>query len=249
MLRLAQNLGYVRGNNAGIAAADARADVVLLNNDLEFVQYDWLRRLRACAAAEPRRGIVGCRLVDGGRLLHAGSRVLGDDARGVQLDSGRVERHRPVRRTRSRGAGRGVRRGYLKRAVLDAIGPLHADYDTYFGTATTACARDAGFATLLRRRGGGAPCMAHCGRCAAARVALYAQGQATFRRHWQARLQGSYRHTLVWQSALEFLPRYAAWSRPLLPALDAAGVDLRCSSLYCDLPPRLREDADSHPPC
>ena len=250
VLRLAQNLGYVRGNNAGIAAADARADVVLLNNDLEFVQYDWLRRLRACAAAEPRRGIVGCRLVDGaGRLLHAGSRVLGDDARGVQLDSGRVERDIGQYAGRDR-AVQGVvfAVAYLKRAVLDAIGPLHADYDTYFEDSDYCLrARDAGFATLLC---GGVEVVHRVHGSTAddapRRAALYAQGQATFRRHWQARLQGSYRHTLVWQSALEFPPRYAAWSRPLLPALDAAGVDLRCSSLYRDLPPRLREDADSH---
>src|ERR1700730_10284484 len=42
VLRLPRNVGFVRGNNAGIAAADPDSDVVLLNNDLIFDQPDWL---------------------------------------------------------------------------------------------------------------------------------------------------------------------------------------------------------------
>src|SRR5664280_2483984 len=38
----ATNLGYVRGNNAGIAAAPQDADVLLLNNDVEIHQAGWL---------------------------------------------------------------------------------------------------------------------------------------------------------------------------------------------------------------
>src|SRR5688500_3835466 len=46
IVTLPGNLGFVRGMNAGIAAAHADADVVLLNNDLLFTQPDWLERLR-----------------------------------------------------------------------------------------------------------------------------------------------------------------------------------------------------------
>ena len=62
-LRLPENLGFVRGMNAGIAAARPDDDVVLLNNDLRFTQRDWLNRLRDAAYAAPDIGVVGCRLL------------------------------------------------------------------------------------------------------------------------------------------------------------------------------------------
>jgi GT2 family glycosyltransferase len=78
-LRLPENLGFVRGNNAGIAAAAPGSDVVLLNNDIELTQRDWLRRLAACAHSAPDIGVVGCRLVlPDGRLLHAGTYMMPD---------------------------------------------------------------------------------------------------------------------------------------------------------------------------
>ena len=63
VLNLPSNLGFVRGNNAGIEVVDPRSDVVLLNNDLAFTQRDWLTRLRAAARSAPDIGIAGCRLV------------------------------------------------------------------------------------------------------------------------------------------------------------------------------------------
>ena len=63
IVRLPANLGFVRGMNAGIAAARPDDDVVLLNNDLVFEQPDWLNRLRDAAYAAADHGIVGCRLL------------------------------------------------------------------------------------------------------------------------------------------------------------------------------------------
>ncbi len=78
-IRNASNLGFVRGNNVGIAAARPDGDVVLLNNDVVVEQRDWLERLQACAHAAPDVGVVGCRLtMPDGRLLHAGTYVLPD---------------------------------------------------------------------------------------------------------------------------------------------------------------------------
>ena len=82
----ASNLGYVRGNNAGIAAAPPDADVVLLNNDVEIHQDGWLDALRETAHASADVGIVGCRLVlPDGRLLHAGTFILPDTFWGQQI--------------------------------------------------------------------------------------------------------------------------------------------------------------------
>src|SRR5260370_20780660 len=63
VVRLPENVGFVRGNNAGIAAAAPGSDVVLLNNDLELTQRDWLRRPAACAHPAPARGGGGAPVV------------------------------------------------------------------------------------------------------------------------------------------------------------------------------------------
>lgn len=82
VLTLPQNVGFVRGNNAGIEAADPESDIVLLNNDLVLTQHDWLPRLRACAHSRSDIGVVGCRLVlSDGRLSHAGTYVPTDTDR------------------------------------------------------------------------------------------------------------------------------------------------------------------------
>ncbi len=57
VLALPANLGFVRGNNAGIAAVPPDNDVVLLNNDVEFPRRDWLQRLRAAAHSAPDVGV------------------------------------------------------------------------------------------------------------------------------------------------------------------------------------------------
>ena len=71
VLRNDRNLGFVRGNNVGIAASDRATDVILLNNDIEITQSDWIDRLQATAHAAPDVGVVGC-------VGQAGAQVSGD---------------------------------------------------------------------------------------------------------------------------------------------------------------------------
>ena len=142
------NLGYVRGNNAGIAAADPESDVLLLNNDLEFPQPGWLDAMRATAASAPDIGVVGCRLrLPDGRLLHAGAHMLTDTFWGQQIgaletDVNQYARDRDV-------PGVVFACAYLRREVLDAIGPLSTAYVSYFED-TDFCLRAAaaGFRTV-----------------------------------------------------------------------------------------------------
>ena len=68
-LRLEHNLGFVRGNNHGLAHSQPGSDILLLNNDMEITQSDWLQRLRRSAHSAPGIGIVGCRLQMPGRRL------------------------------------------------------------------------------------------------------------------------------------------------------------------------------------
>ena len=251
LLRLPHNLGFVRGNNAGIAASAAGSDLVLLNNDLVFPQRDWLLRLRACAQAHADTGIVGCRLVDAqGRLLHAGTRVLPDDGIGVQTPSGRIERD-VGQYTDADRIVEGVvfAAVYLKRAVIDAIGPLHTDYVTY-AEDTDYClrARAAGWRTRLC----GGVTLQHDQHGStegddARRAQLLAQGRTTFLRHWSQTLSAQYDTALCLVGALDFPTALAAWQRPFARALDAAGVRLSYRSLYAPvLPEAIAESGDSH---
>src|ERR1700733_7539694 len=56
------NLGFARGNNEAIARSDPGSDIVLLNNDTEILQPDWLERLQATRFNDPPIGLVGCGL-------------------------------------------------------------------------------------------------------------------------------------------------------------------------------------------
>lgn len=250
IVRLPHNLGFVRGNNAGIAAAAAGTDLVLLNNDLVFTQRDWLLRLRACAQAHADTGIVGCRLVDArGHLLHAGTRVLPDDGHGVQTPSGRVERD-VGQYTDTDRIVEGVvfAAAYIKRAVVDAIGPLHADYVTYAEDSDYCLrARAAGWRTRLC----GGVTLRHDQHGSTVddgerRAQLLAQGRATLLRHWSDALAAQYETRLQLVGALDFPTSLAQWQRPFARALDAAGVRLSYRSLYAPvLPEAIAESGDS----
>jgi len=56
------NLGFAKGNNRALLDADALSDIVLLNNDTEIYQPDWIEKMQAVAFSAPDIGIVGCRL-------------------------------------------------------------------------------------------------------------------------------------------------------------------------------------------
>lgn len=233
VIRNPQNLGFVGGNNVGIAAADPDSDVVLFNNDVEFPQPDWLQRLRACAHETPGAGIVGCRLVlSDGRLLHAGTYILPDTMWGQQLgslekDVGQYAGTREVE-------GIVFACAYIRRDVLQAIGGLCADFESYFED-TDYClrARGAGFKTLVC----GDVTLVHNEHGSMTRddgrfMRIFKASQAVFRRKWETALQSRYTHELLWQSIMNFPTGYAMSTREILRALDGAGVRMTYRYVY-----------------
>ncbi|HEV3458763.1 MAG TPA: glycosyltransferase [Thermoanaerobaculia bacterium] len=224
-LRLPSNAGFVRGNNAGIAAAAPGSDVVLLNNDLEFTQRDWMRRLAACAHSAPDVGVVGCRMVlPDGRLLHAGTYIMPDTLWGQQVGS--LERDVGQHAGIEEVEGIVFACAYIRREVLDAIGPLALDFESYFED-TDFClrARHAGWKTLLC----GEVTLIHDEHGSTrgddrALMELFQGSREIFRRKWQRELDGRYRCQLLWQSIMNFPTGYAMSCRELLRALDEQGV-------------------------
>ncbi len=232
-LSLPENLGFVRGNNAGIAAADADSDVVLLNNDLVFTQHDWLQRLRACAHCRPEIGIVGCRLItSAGRLAHAGTYMPAETMWGQQIgaeeqDLGQYSRDREVE-------GVIFACAYLRRELIAEIGGLSEDYESYFEDSDYCLrARQAGRTTVLC--GGVTLVHDEHGSTRAdseARMRLFQTSRRTFRHRWQELLEERYRHDLHWQSIMNFPTGYAMSCREILLALEQRAVRVAYRYVY-----------------
>lgn len=66
------NTGFSAAINSGIKAASGKY-IVLANNDIIFIQHDWLKEMINTANLDQRIGIVGCRLLYlDNRIQHAG---------------------------------------------------------------------------------------------------------------------------------------------------------------------------------
>ncbi|HUP22822.1 MAG TPA: glycosyltransferase [Thermoanaerobaculia bacterium] len=233
VVTLPRNLGYVRGNNAGIAAAPSDADVVLLNNDLLFEQADWLERLRDCAHSTPEVGIVGCRLLlPDGRLAHAGTYVLPDTLLGQQI--GGLEKDVSQYTDRREVEGIIFACAYLRREFLDALGGLPEEYESYFeDTDLCLSAWERGFRVMLC----GDVSLVHdehgsTQQLPGTREEVFQHSRRVFDRRWRKKLEARYRHGLAWQSVMNLPSGYSVSTRALLETLDEAGVRMAYQYVY-----------------
>ncbi len=252
VIRNPSNLGFVRGNNVGIRAADPASDVVLLNNDIEIHDPGWLEALRETAQGSTGVGVVGCRLVlPDGRLLHAGTVILPDTCHGQQIgalepDVGQYAAERDVQ-------GVVFACAYIRRETIDRVGLLAEDYESYFedtdyclrvrqaGLRVVYCGRT----TLVHAEHGSTradPTAAEAGssgqaadtatQTSAAFARIFEHSRRTFRRRWARDLERGYGQRLSWQSILNFPTGYAMSSRALLRELDAQGVRMAYDYVY-----------------
>lgn len=230
-LRLPENLGYVRGNNAGIAAAAPSSDIVLLNNDLEFYDPAWLVKLRAVAADQPEIGVLGCRLImPDGRLLHAGTYILPDTLWGQQIGS--LERDVNQYGTTREVQGIVFAVAYLRRAMLEQIGGLSLDYESYFED-TDYCLKAAAAGWKTAVCGDVTIVHAEHGSTAGNEERfhqLFTTSRAVFSKKWHRVLEQTYQRTLLWQSIMNFPSGYARSARELVKALEKLGT--RCVYRY-----------------
>lgn len=241
------NLGYVRGNNAGIAAAPPDADVVLLNNDVEIHQDGWLDALRETAHASADVGIVGCRLVlPDGRLLHAGTFILPDTFWGQQIGALETDVNQFAGTRDVEGIVFAC--AYVKREVLAKIGGLSEKFRSYFED-TDFClrAKDAGFRTVVC----GAVTLVHHEHGSTADQpktfeAVFQESRKTFRGLWGKKLEARYRHELSWQSILNFPTGYAMSCREILRACEREGIRAAYEYVYgSGTPFPVREDENA----
>ncbi|RYD16215.1 MAG: glycosyltransferase [Lysobacteraceae bacterium] len=241
VVALAENLGFVRGMNAGIAAARADDDVVLLNNDLVFTQADWLERLRDAAYASPEHGVVGCRLLGPeaeGRINHVGGYIEADELRGQQVEGGPFEREVAQYTTTRRVQGIAFAVAYLRRDCLDRIGALDEAFHSYYED-TDYCLRaaDAGIASVVA----GAVTLRHDQHGSTQddggfRRRLVEASRATFAARWQARMRASQRGNVLWQGTTRSPDAHAHLARSFVRRLDARGLRMAYAPVALEEP-------------
>lgn len=227
-----ENLGYSRGVNIGLQAAPV-GDVLLLNNDVVIPRAGWLEEIQRVAYAAEDVGVVGCRLtLPDGRLLHAGAYMPLGSFWGQQIGS----LEKDVNQYNADRDVQGVVGAcmYLKRAVLEAIGPLDETYFSYFEDFDYCLrAEEDGFRTVCA---GGVTLIHHenistrVNRANFSRI--FRRSQRIFRRRWRRKLMGKYETSVFWHSEVGRASGYAASSRALLLQLDALAVDVRLAYIY-----------------
>ena len=228
------NRGFTRANNQAIALCDDGSDVVLLNNDTEVVQDDWLTQLQRSAYKSPDIGIVGARLRQpGGMLQHAGTYMPIDTFWGQQIGS----LEKDINQYNSDAEVEGVvfACAYIKREVLNKVGLLDEDYFSYFED-TDYClkAKRLGFKIICC---GSATLIHH--ENTSTRVnkvshnELFRTSQDIFKTKWRRTLEKErYEKKINWHSLLNFPTGYALSSREFVLELDRQNVWVNYKYLY-----------------
>ena len=229
-----KNLDFVQGNNQAIACSDPTSDVLLLNDNIEVDQADWLERMQATAYSSPDIGIVGCRLASpDGALQHAGTYMPLDTFWEQRLGAGEKDINqynddRDVEGVVFAGV-------YIKREALTKIGLLDEDYFCYF-SSSDYCFRAfqkgyrvvcCGSVTLTHHKNGSTALndVKHKDVCLRART--------VFREKWEDKLTASrYTWQIGWHSIFNFQTGYAISSRELACALDRKGVHVAYKYVY-----------------
>lgn len=228
------NLGFAKGNNLAIRQCDPDSDVILLNNDTQIVQTDWIEKLQQAAYSAADIGVAGCRLVrPDGTLQHVGTFMPLDTMWGQQIGGGEKD----INQYSDTHDVEGVVFAcvYLKRETLDRVGLLDEDYFSYFED-TDYCfrAKQAGYRIICC---GSVKVLHH--ENVSARVnavphnKLFERAQGIFRRKWSAKLrQTRYTREIGWHSIFNFPTGYAISSRELACSLDRKGVHVAYKYVY-----------------
>jgi GT2 family glycosyltransferase/glycosyltransferase involved in cell wall biosynthesis len=228
------NRGFAKANNQAIEMCDDVSDVVLLNNDTEILQRNWLTKLQETAYQTPAIGIVGARLRrPDGMLQHAGTYMPIDTFWGQQLGSLEKDINQYNQDTEVEGVVFAC--VYIKRNVLQKVGPLDEDYFSYF--------EDTDYCLRAKRHGfkvmccGGVTLLHH--ENISTRVNnvshgdLFAASQITFKKKWQREFDAEcYTKEVNWHSVLTLPTGYATSSKEIVLELDQQGVRVNYKYLY-----------------
>ena len=229
-----RNLGYAKAVNIGIRAAAPDADIVLLNNDVQLIEADWLERLAETADRDADVGLMGVKIIrDDDTLQHCGAYLPLDTLWGQQLAGGEVDI----------GQYAGVRQVesvvfacvYIKRSTIEKVGLLSEDFFAYF--------EDTDYCLRAKQQG---LKVAVCGDIrvrhsenSSTKVNkvshndIFLASQKTFKAKWGKHLaETRYQEAVDWHSIINFPSGYAGSSRNFVHALDSLGVSVAYRYVY-----------------
>ena len=229
-----ENLGYAKAVNIGIRNAKPDSDVVLLNNDVELLDLDWLERLSSTANADANLGVTGVKITrDDGTLQHCGAYLPFDTMWGQQLASGEVDidQYSGVVETESVVFAC----VYIKRSTINTVGLLSEEFFAYFED-TDYCLRTqlAGLKVAMC----GSVCVKHSENSSTkinkvSHNDIFLASQKKFRDKWEMHLaETRYSRSLDWHSIVNFPSGYAGSSRSFVEALDHIGVSIQYKYIY-----------------
>lgn len=236
LVRNSRNLGFTKGCNIGITACLPDEDVVLMNNDVIVTDRNWLTKLQDAAYAdvEPRRGVVGARLIEPqGQLLHLGAfmmpiTLMGQQMGGSELDVNQCNTTRSVESVVFAQA-------YIRRECLNEVGPLDEELFAYFEDSDFCLrALKAGWDVVCE---GGVTSVHHQSTSTKENKvdfwAVYGKSKKVFTRKWARWLEHDrYDVDLAWHSVVHQPMGYAVQSRHLMRALHFAGVRVAYKNAY-----------------
>lgn len=230
-----KNLGYGKAVNIGIKNAHPDADIILANNDIEFVQSNWLEVLLTHAETQADHGIIGVKILqENGLLQHCGAYLPIDTWWGQQIGSGEVDI----------GQFSGVSEcesvvfalAYIKNSVFKRIGYFDERFFAYFED-TDFCLRASkkGIKTVLN----GNILVRHAENSSTkvnkvSHLEIFQKSQRTFRDKWETDLLVT-RYpfgSLDFHSIINFPSGYASSARSIVETLDREGVKTAYKYVY-----------------
>lgn len=229
-----KNLGYAKAVNIGIQAVQVGSDILLLNNDVEIIENDWLEKLQLQAYTDEKIGVAGVKILkDDGTIQHCGAYIPIDTYWGQQIASGEadINQYDGIYDVESVVFAC----AYIKNDVLKQVGLLCEDFFAYFED-TDYCLRAtrAGYRVAL---------------CGSIRIKhsensstkvnkvnfsdIFLKSQKTFKEKWMKELENDrYTSSVDWHSIINFPTGYAGTSRSIVQALDASNVRVSYQYVY-----------------
>jgi hypothetical protein len=217
-----KNLGYSKAVNIGIKTVPNGTDIVLLNNDTEIIEKDWLKKLQIQAYSDEKIGVAGVKILkDDGIIQHCGAYIpidtyWGQQTAGGQVDINQYDEIYDVESVVFACV-------YIKEQVIRKIGLLCEDFFAYFED-TDYCLRASkeGFKVVM---------------CGSIRILhsensstkinkvsfsnIFLKSQDIFKKKWSHEFENErYTTAIGWHSIINFPTGYAGTSRSIVQALD-----------------------------
>ena len=234
VIRNNKNLGYSRAVNKGIRALPDDFDVVLLNNDVELPQSDWLVRLQATAYAGRHIGVVGAKILrENGTVQHCGAYMPIDTYWGQQIAGGELDINQYGEVVEVESVVFAC--AYIKRSTLKTVGLLREAFFAYFEDSDY-CLRCnlTNLATVMD----GTVRVRHFENTSTrvnnvSHRSIFLASQKIFMKQWADYLEKSrYPGAVDWRSIINFPSGYAGTCRSLVEAMDHAGLKVSYKYAY-----------------